>query len=511
MSKNLLDLSHTKAREFFLREKNYLSLDLPLYFQFSSLLRNLSKKLEKIKRDGSNDSLIFQLEQFCSGKKPGNYEGVNYKILNNKDGAYSWRAHQLIHPFLYVQLVHIITEEEHWNEIVRKFREDFQSNKSIKCESIPVEKAGKQKPSNPEQIKEWVKKVEKESIKLSLEYDYIFHADIAGCYGSIYTHSIPWALESKDVSKKNRWRYDSLGNMIDFYIQQMTEGQTNGIPEGSVLMDFVAEIVLGYIDQKLSEELCSKDWKEEDYKIIRYRDDYRVFVNNPEVGRVIIKVLTEQLSGVGMKLHPDKTTDSDDVISASIKPDKLFSVLRECERELLRDQLLVIRDLAKRYPNSGSLPRELGYLHEQIISGEKKTKGDKGVLISIVMDIAFNNPRVYPQVSAILGELLFPIKCKKTREDLINKIKRKFEKLPNTEYLDLWLQRLTIKEDRNSKYRGKLCERAMNGEGDIWVSDWLHREWRDIISSAAIVSEPKIKKMKKRMTTSEVKVFGNSY
>jgi hypothetical protein len=32
----------------------------------------------------------------------------------------------------------------------------------------------------------------------------------------------------------------------------MNNGQTNGIPQGSVLMDFIAEMVLGYIDECLS-------------------------------------------------------------------------------------------------------------------------------------------------------------------------------------------------------------------------------------------------------------------
>ena len=46
-----------------------------------------------------------------------------------------------------------------------------------------------------------------------------------------------------------------IGNAIDRRIQDMRGGQTNGIPQGSVLMDFVAEMVLGYIDFKLSEKI----------------------------------------------------------------------------------------------------------------------------------------------------------------------------------------------------------------------------------------------------------------
>jgi hypothetical protein len=40
---------------------------------------------------------------------PSNYENVNYKLFTNKDGQYAWRLFQLIHPVLYVDLVHKIT------------------------------------------------------------------------------------------------------------------------------------------------------------------------------------------------------------------------------------------------------------------------------------------------------------------------------------------------------------------------------------------------------------------
>ena len=57
----------------------------------------------------------------------------------------------------------------------------------------------------------------------------------------------------------------------------MRYGQTNGIPQGSALIDFIAEIVLVYCDEKLTKKLESLNIT--DYKILRYRDDYRVFSN----------------------------------------------------------------------------------------------------------------------------------------------------------------------------------------------------------------------------------------
>jgi hypothetical protein len=45
-------------------------------------------------------------------------------------------------------------------------------------------------------------------------------------------------------------------------------------------MDFIAEIVLGYIDVQLTSRIS--EIPKTSYKILRYRDDYRVFVDNPQ-------------------------------------------------------------------------------------------------------------------------------------------------------------------------------------------------------------------------------------
>ena len=70
----------------------------------------------------------------------------------------------------------------------------------------------------------------------------------------------------------------------------MRWGQTNGIPQGSALMDFLAEIVLGYADELLGEKLEEEDI--DDYHVIRYRDDYRIFTNSKEDAEAIARYLT---------------------------------------------------------------------------------------------------------------------------------------------------------------------------------------------------------------------------
>jgi hypothetical protein len=128
--KDVLSYNDVEARQYFLNERNYFSLELPKYFVFQPLLDKISQNI-----DGKILSSLYVGKNYSD---PSNFENVNYTFLNNKDGKYSWRPFQLIHPLLYVSLVHKITETNHWKTIVDRFKE-FDSNPRIKCYSIPLE------------------------------------------------------------------------------------------------------------------------------------------------------------------------------------------------------------------------------------------------------------------------------------------------------------------------------------------------------------------------------------
>jgi hypothetical protein len=53
MTKTILQLDHKDAKEFFLREESYTSVELPSYIKFSSLIEKISAKL-------NNNSQIYK-------------------------------------------------------------------------------------------------------------------------------------------------------------------------------------------------------------------------------------------------------------------------------------------------------------------------------------------------------------------------------------------------------------------------------------------------------------------
>lgn len=357
--KLITKMSAQEARTFLLKPISYVSPQLPKYFNFQNFLKNAEKYFEG--KNGTKRSLM----DLCRCKHAlSNTENVNYTLLINKDGRYDWRPVQIVHPILYVDLVNCIIDQ--WDILIEKFNE-FSKNKKIHCISIPVESTGK-KSDTEETILNWWENLEQASIKYSLDYQYCIKTDITNCYGSIYTHTLSWAIHGKNYSKEHKndkaFKQNALGNILDMKIQNMQYGQTNGLPQGGVLFDLIAEIILGYADYQLSEILENE--KIGEYKIIRYRDDYRIFSNKKEIVEFITKQLSEVLSDLNMHFNTRKTDITTDIVKTAIKKDKFYWTKMEpliiskangtkIYHLNLQKHLWQIYELSEKFPNSGSV------------------------------------------------------------------------------------------------------------------------------------------------------------
>lgn len=500
--KRVTDLNNTEAKDFFLKVESYSNIDLPQYFSFKKLIADVTTALS-----GKRLSDYYGNYSTPAGKTittyPSDFEDVNYKFLNNKDGKFSWRPLQLIHLALYVSIVQSLTEASNWDLIKSRFQ-DFSSNPKIRCYSIPIQS------DKATTVTKWWHSIEQQSIELALQYEYVLHTDIMDCYGSIYTHSLSWAIHTKPIAKQKDKRNDSslIGVIIDKHLQGMAYGQTNGIPQGSVLMDFLAEIVLGYADLELSERIQAENI--DDYEIIRYRDDYRIFSNNPQVAEHITKILTEILIELGMRLNAQKTLVSNSVIKHSIKPDKLYWTSAKKGARSIQEHLLLIHRLSEEHPNSGSLTKALNKFYNRIENLEETNQNIK-VLVSILVDIMYKNPRVYPISSAILSKLLSLLGDTSQRDEILQLIYKRFEKIPNTGHIKIWLQRLTIKFDRPRLYEEGLCKKVNDNTIKIWNSDWLSQSLKNLIEQTLIVDEQIISDIDIVINSNEVQLFKLEY
>ncbi len=505
--KRILELNHTEARQHFLKAESYFNFDLPQYFVFQKLINDVSTSIvgRPIEDFYLNPPDYTKAKPEAKYPFPSDFDDINYKLLNNKDGKFAWRPFQLIHPALYVSLVHNLTEEPNWNLILARFGQ-FAANPKIKCYSIPLQSDGTQS-DKATTVTQWWQTIEQQSIELALEYEYVLHTDITDCYGSIYTHSVPWAIHTKPVAKANRDPNGNLGNVIDKHLRDMAFGQTNGIPQGSVLMDFIAEMVLGYADTELSIRIQQANIQ--DYHIIRYRDDYRIFSNNPQDAEIITKILTEILIELGMRLNAQKTLVSNNVIRTSIKPDKIYWIAEKNGSKSIQEHLLLIHNLSDKFPNSGSLSKALGKLYNRI-KGLTELNNIQ-VLVSILVDIMYKNPRTYPIASAILSKLLSLLNDPTKRDKILQSIMTKFAKIPNTGHIKIWLQRLTIKIDRQRVYEEDLCKKVNDPTIQIWNSDWLNNTLKTLIAETPIIDEQVIQDIDVVINQSEVQLFKPEY
>ena len=494
---SILEMNPQEAKAFLLKQESYCNFPLPPYFDFDDVLKDIDAFLENSK--------------FCDLKdsNPSNFDEINHLILNNKDGKYAWRPLQLIHPVLYVSLVHLLTSETNCAHIKAKFSE-FATNESIRCLSIPINSLTNNKDRG-QQIVLWWQEVEQKSIELALEYQYILKADITDCYGSIYTHSISWALHSKIEAKKqeNRFNDQLVGVLIDKTLRDMSNGQTNGIPQGSVVTDFIAEMVLGYADLELTKKLEEMGIKE--YKILRYRDDYRIFVNNPKVGERILKAITETMIELGMKLNPVKTMLSNQIVNNSVKEDKLSWMARKQSTKIIQKHLLIIHSHATNFPNSGSLTKALIDFKKKI-ENRKLEPNIVMPVISIAVDIAYNNPRVYPEITAILSKLVDSLESDDAKQSVIKKILTRFSNLPNTNHMEIWLQRISVKFDEEQPYKEPLCRLVAGEKVEIWNSEWISsNELKKLIRPDKIVDRRKIQTLAPVISGDEMNLFLQTY
>jgi len=122
--------------------------------------------------------------------------------------------------------------------------------------------------------------------------------------------------------------------------------------------------------------------------------------------------------------------------------------------------------------------------------------------------LAYNNSRLYPLVTGSISYLITKIKDEESQKEIIIKIKNKFDQLPNTDYLDVWLQRLTLKIDIDVTYSSKLCEKVNDNGVCIWDSDWLNPKFKNLIEQTLIVDNEKIKNLEISFSKSETDQFG---
>jgi len=210
-----------------------------------------------------------------------------------------------------------------------------------------------------------------------------------------------------------------------------------------------------------------------------------------------------------MRLNAQKTLVSNNVIRDSIKPYKIYWIAEKNGSKSIQEHLLLIHNLSDKFSNSGSLSKALGKFYSRI--KDLTELNNIQVLISILVDIMYKNPRTYPIASAILSKLLSLLNDPAKRDSILQSTMSKFAKIPNTGHIKIWLQRLTIKIDRPRVYDEGLCKKVNDPTIKIWNSDWLNNSLKTLIDSTPIIDEQIIQDIDVVINQTEVQLFKPEY
>jgi len=393
-AKDILSLSHSEALDFYMDKDRYCCVELPQYFDFQGTLDSVRKAV------GAKS-----LSSICR-EDPKGVQGVNIDVLANKDGFWGVRPFSIVNPYLYYLLARDICKKGNWEKIL-SLMGTFKVPRFSACAiTVVPDKNKKESFHGATSILNWWNKMEQGSIELALQYRYMFVSDITDCYGSISSRAIADAFSLKGTDKEN-YTLEKLSEKVILYIESMQEGKNIGIPQGNALSDLIAEIVLGYADLLLYSEIGKEGIKCE-YEVLRYRDDYRIFCNDRDSLEKISYLLQRVLRRLGLKMNTKKTVLTDDIITGSVKEDKLYYIANtpiykrrrvpkivygkdgkaslkyetvlESDFGGLQKCLLFTLLFGRKFPNSGQIKTQLSNFDKRLseVLGQKGEKGNGG-------------------------------------------------------------------------------------------------------------------------------------
>ena len=453
--RSVIDLTSTEARDYFLKGTSYSTLELPAYFNFSDLIQTC-------------DGLLADTKLSSHGSPGDSQGGANHKVLQNKDGEFAWRKLELLHPFIYVDLVREVTEPEAWNEIQNRFGE-FAALEGFTCSSIP-KTTDEASHSLKLEVNSWWTQFEQKTLEMTFEHSHVIHTDISDCYGSIYTHAISWALHQREHMKANPRDYKYLGNRLDKKIRDMQWRESSGIPQGSVLMDLIAELVLGYLDELLHKALQQAGIS--DYQVIRFRDDYRIFTSSENVANRILQLLSVQAESLGLRINGKKTVASNDIASTAIKVDKL-AWLQLPKHTNSEHNLHSIYEFSKRFPNSSRIKLALLDYSQELSENPFSAVRNPIQEIALSLEIGCRNPVAFPAAVSVIARLCLGL-ANDQASTLIGQAASRVSRVPNSNFHNIWLQRLAHPRGLTLTYTEPLCNRLIEPNTLIWTDEWLN-------------------------------------
>lgn len=235
----------------------------------------------------------------CEIKEPKNDHSVNRRKLGYDQVEYSLTRHNNVprmlaipHPKAYALLSNAI--HENWDSISHISNNE----RSVIKPNQHVD--GRMLVMNYEAVCD---KTDRD-LAFGFGMRFVVHTDISSCFHSIYTHSIPWAIQGFDEAKEALGKRGPKhwSDTLDTFQRKAKRNETQGIAIGPGTSTIIVELVLGAVDKVLENK---------GFQFHRYIDDYICHCETYEKAQHFIQVLGVALRKYKLDINLHKTCISE--------------------------------------------------------------------------------------------------------------------------------------------------------------------------------------------------------
>jgi hypothetical protein len=140
------------------------------------------------------------------------------------------------------------------------------------------------------------------------KFPHLMRADVSKCFDSVYTHTVSWVTNGVRASKrKHHLTSGTFGGKFDHLMQYLNYAETSGIIIGPELSRIFAEIILQEVDVRVEHSLAVEGLvRGTHYEIMRYVDDYFVFLADARNVHTADEVLSSELAAFKLHLNEQK-------------------------------------------------------------------------------------------------------------------------------------------------------------------------------------------------------------
>lgn len=235
--------------------------------------------------------------------------------------------------------------------------------------------------------------------RLERKYPFLLKLDVSRCFYNIYTHSIAWALKSKNFVKENlHKKKGSFGDDFDTLMQDANYKETNGILVGPEISRLFAEIIFQKIDINIIKYLEEYNlFYKKDFEIKRYVDDIFIFFKKEANKDTIVEKTEKALEEYKLYINEQKK-------EFSRRP--FLSDLSICKKEMLS---IVKNHYKKRFKSIYSLNEKGAISTCKVLKNIGHFKTDQ-ISNKFIVDIKILIKKYQVKYRSITGYLLSLIK-----------------------------------------------------------------------------------------------------